>query len=142
MTLRCLMPLALKFGGRTVQFEPGSVFTVTPAQAQRVLAKFPAHVETLDLPPDLLTEPLQPGWLVVYRDRAGRLAGGCDDRGRGVVKECRWNGSAWLVRLTNGGTLALRSVLSVGKTDATGKIIAAWTVRECGVDGEGGQHEQ
>ena len=34
MTLRCLEPLALKFDGRAVQFEPGSVFTVTPARGR------------------------------------------------------------------------------------------------------------
>jgi len=132
MTLRCLEPLALKFDGRTVQFEPGSVFTVTPAQAARVLAKFPARVEVLTLPLDLPEEPLQPGWLVCYRDQRGALCGGCDDRQHGTVEECRWDGKGWTVHLTDGPRLPLSIIRGVTTPDG-----AAWTVREHGYDGEG-----
>ena len=137
MTLRCLESLALKFDGRTVQFEPGSVFTVTPAQGARVLAKFPARVEVLTLPPDLPEEPLQPGWLVSYRDQRGALCGGCDDRQHGTIQECRWTAGAWTVHLTDGQEMPLSIVRSVGQTDDAGQIVAAWTVKEHGYDGEG-----
>jgi hypothetical protein len=135
MTLRCLEPLALKFDGRGVCLEPGACFTVTPDQAQRILAQFPGKVEVLDLPPDLPIEPLQPGWLVCYRDRAGRLCGGCDDRAHGTVTACQWDGSAWMVTLTDGQALPLGAVRSVAKTDASGRVLVAWTVREHGYSG-------
>lgn len=83
------------------------------------------------------TAPLQPGWLVVYRDRAGTLCGGCDERQHRTVQGCRWDGSTWTVTLTDGQTLPLRAILSVGKTDAAGRVVAAWTVRTHGYDGEG-----
>ena len=48
-------------------------------------------------PPDKETPthvpPLQPGWLVVYRDRQGVLCGGPDDREHGTVDRCVWNGT-------------------------------------------------
>ena len=132
MTLRCLEPLALKFDGRTVQFEPGSVFTVTPAQGARVLAKFPARVEVLALPLDLPEEPLQPGWVVSYRDQRGALCGGCDDGQHGTVDACRWTAGAWTVHLTDGQRLPLTIIRGVTTPDG-----AAWTVREHGYDGQG-----
>ncbi len=129
MTLRCLAPLMLKFDGRPIQFEPGSVFTVTPAQGARVLAKFPAHVEMLTLPSE---EPLQPGWLVSYRDHGGALRGGCDDRAHGTVEVCRREGPGWTVLLTDGQRLPVTSIRGVTKSNG-----AAWTVREHGYDGQG-----
>lgn len=134
MTLRCLEPLALKFDGRGVRLETGACFAVTPHQGQRIMAQFPGKVEVLDLPLDPPTEPLQPGWLVVYRDRAGRLAGGCDDRERGTVEECRWSENGWTVHLTDGQRLPLSIIRGVTTLDG-----AAWTTREHGYDGEGGR---
>ena len=82
--------------------------------------------------------PLQPGWLVAYRDRRGALCGGCDDRTHGTVQECRWDGNGWTLCLTDGQRVPLSIIRSVGWTDSTGQIVAAWTVREHGYDGEGG----
>lgn len=81
--------------------------------------------------------PLKVGWLVTYKDRQGRLRGGCDEREAGTVAGCEWTGSGWIIHLLNGTTILLKSVTSVGKTDAAGKVIAAWTTREHGFDGEG-----
>ncbi len=80
--------------------------------------------------------PLQPGWLVVYRDQRGVLCGGCDDRQHGMVMECRWDGVAWTVHLTDGQRLPLSSIRSVGKTDGEGRLVAAWSVRAHGYDGD------
>jgi hypothetical protein len=135
MTLRCLEPLALKFDGRGVCLEPGACFAVTPDQAQRILAQFPGKVEVLDLPLDPPVEPVQPGWLVVYRDRRGVLCGGCVDRPHGTVEACRWDGNGWTVHLTDGQRLPLSIIRSVGQTDAAGHVRATWTVREHGYDG-------
>lgn len=85
------------------------------------------------------TTPLAPGWLVAYRDRQGVLCGGCDDRPHGTVQECQWSGMAWTVHLTDGQQLPLLSIRSVGKTDGEGRLVAAWTVRECGYDGMKGE---
>lgn len=83
--------------------------------------------------------PLLPGWLVAYRDRQGVLCGGCDDRQHGTVQECRWSGAAWTVHLTDRQQLPLANIRSVGKTNGEGKLVAAWTVRECGYDGMKGE---
>ena len=83
------------------------------------------------------TPPLQPGWLLAYRDRRGTLCGGCDDRTHGTVQGCRWDGKGWTVHLTDGQQMPLSLVRSVGRTDSAGQIVAAWTVRGHGYDGEG-----
>lgn len=79
--------------------------------------------------------PLSPGWVVAYRGTDGQLRGGYDDREAGTVSDCRWDGYSWTVHLRNGDGLPLSRVVSVGQTDRTGRIIAAWTVREHGYDG-------
>ena len=137
MTLHVLAPLTIRFDRRVIQFEPGAVFTATDAQAQRIIRLAPNKVQAIDLPLDPPAEPLQPGWLVCYRDRAGRLAGGVDDRARGTVQACTWDGHAWTVALTNGETVPLTIVSSVAKTDHTGRVLSAWMVREHGHNGEG-----
>lgn len=81
--------------------------------------------------------PLQPGWLVAYRDKDYRLRGGCDERDHGTVARLEWVHGSWTVWLTNGEALPLARIRSVGKTDATGQVIAAWTTRDCGYDGKG-----
>ena len=135
MTLRCLEKLTLKFGGQTVHFDPGSAFAVTPNQAKRVLDKFPGKVEVLTLAAGPANEPLSSGWLIAYRDQAGRLRGGSDEREVGTVQVCEWTGSGWRVTLTNGEIMPLRRIVSVGQTDAAGQVIAAWSTREHGLNG-------
>lgn len=81
--------------------------------------------------------PLQPGWIVAYRDESGKLCGGCEDKGHGTVQECRWDTGRWSVWLTDGQRVPLYSIRSVGKTNLSGRICAAWTVREHAVDGNG-----
>lgn len=110
-------------------FERVALAARLPTQAVEV-ASLPV------LPPAL---PLAPGWLVAYRDRHGVLCGGCDDRPHGTVQECRWGGVSWTVHLTDGQRLPLVNIRSVGKTNGEGKLVAAWTVRECGYDGMKGE---
>ena len=87
------------------------------------------------LPEPARISPIRPGWLVVYRDRMGKLRGGTDEREQGTVKECRWHGSGWRLVLTNEEHLPLTSIRAVGQTSEDGRLLAAWTVRECGLDG-------
>jgi len=81
--------------------------------------------------------PLQPGWLVTYRDRRGVLCGGCDDLQHGTVDACWWEENGWTLCLTDGQEMSLSQVRSVGQTDKAGQIVAAWTVKEHGYDGQG-----
>jgi hypothetical protein len=114
----------------------------SPISSEPILA-----ATTKELPPSTPAEvgqttheplpPLSPGWLVAYRDLAGRLCGGCDDRERGTVACCEWDGWTWRIALTNGDALPIRQVVSVGKTDGEGRLVAAWSTREHGFDGEG-----
>lgn len=137
VVLRAVEPLTLELGGRAITVDQWAVFTVAADQAVGLLERFPTQLEMLTLPPDPPVEPLQPGWLVVYRARDGRLCGGADDRQRGTVKACIWDGGRWTVTLTDGQRLPLSAVLSVGKTDDAGAVLSAWSVREHGYDGEG-----
>ena len=100
----------------------------------------PGGNSTLDPTPQIdraPTPPLQPGWLVAYRERRGVLCGGCVDREHGTVQECRWGGNGWTVSLTDGQRLPLSLIRSVGQTDDAGQIVAAWIVKEHGYDGQG-----
>jgi len=81
--------------------------------------------------------PLSPGWLVVYRDRTGTLHGGADDRAHGTVCACTWDGNDWRVLLADGQQLPLAVIRAVGHVDHDGRLLAAWTVKEHGFDGNG-----
>jgi hypothetical protein len=144
MTLRVLASLTIRLDGQVIQFEPGNVLTVTDAQAQRIMQRAPDKVQVIALPLDSNSldgpmPPLQPGWLVVYRERTGVLCGGCEDRAHGTVQSCTWDGAAWTVILTDWQRLPLTAIRSVGRTNAVGDVVAAWTVREHGYDGNEGQ---
>lgn len=135
--LRAVERLTLELEGQTIACDQWAAFTVTADQAGRLLEQFPTQLEVLTLPDDPPAEPVQPGWLVAYRNRAGRLCGGADDRQRGTVRGCHWIGGRWTVQLVNGENIPLALVRSVAKTDHGGQIVAAWVVREHGYDGEG-----
>lgn len=97
------------------------------------------HVESVYVPGGSppLTPPIETGWLVVYRDRTGKLCGGSDDRAHGTVADCKREEGQWVVALTNGQQLPLSSIRGVASTCPDGSIRAAWTVREHGYDGNG-----
>lgn len=127
--------------------------TSAPTSPRFVADSLPARTDILDTVPSVSTlsvpfsenpaenqspdSPLQSGWLVVHRDRQGVLRGGSDDRAHATVRACQWDGHAWRVLLTDGQRLPLTAITAVGQTDATGRLIAAWTVRAHGYDGHG-----
>lgn len=88
-------------------------------------------------PADEQTPPLAPGWTIAYMDHTWTLCGGYEDRAHATVAECRWSAGAWTVTLTDGQTMPLSRVRSVGAVDHKGRIYGAWTVKEHGYDGEG-----
>lgn len=135
IVLRVREPLALELDGRAITFDQWACFTVAADQASGLTEQFPTQLEALTLLPD---EPLQPGWLVAYRDRQGVLCGGCDDRAHGTVQACQWDEKGWTVHLTDGQRLPLSMIRSIGQTDEAGHLMAAWTVREHGLDGRKG----
>jgi hypothetical protein len=55
------------------------------------------------------------------------------------VQSCTWDGAAWTVILTDRQQLPLTAIRSVGRTNAADDVVAAWTVREHGYDGNEGQ---
>lgn len=111
---------------------PGHPVRFHETDGRKLLARVPNKVRYVMPDP-----PLCAGWLVAYRDRQGRLRGGCDERNQGTVQACQWDGTTWTVMLTNGDCLPLSRIVSVGQTDSQGKVLAAWTVRAHGYDGEG-----
>ena len=112
---------------------------ITEARDTLTSPTAPEPVEAVALPSPVATPqpipPICPGWLVVYRDRAGRLRGGCDERPHGTVDRLEWTRGAWTVWLTNGEALSLSRVRSVACTTAEGQVVSAWDVLGCGVDG-------
>ncbi|MDP3089635.1 MAG: hypothetical protein Q8N04_03085 [Nitrospira sp.] len=142
MWIESTKPLRVQFrGGMEIRLQPGAPKEFPDEDGKKLLKQAVGKVMAVDRP--LRDEegaspiaPLQPGWLVAYRDETYRLRGGCDERDHGTVQECQWNGTAWTIHLTDGQLLPLSRVLSVGKTNAAGEVIAAWTTRDCGYDGE------
>jgi hypothetical protein len=129
-------PMCYRWPEGEVQLLPGHPVDLPESRALRLLQRAPGKVRAVP-PPETPAAPLHPGWLVAYRDRRGVLCGGCDDRAHGTVDECRWGGKAWTVILTDGQRLTLPAIRSVGQTDAAGQLVAAWTVKEQGADGQG-----
>lgn len=81
--------------------------------------------------------PLPARCFVTWHDSNGKLCGGWDDRDTSIVKRCHGTGATSQVELSNGKTIPLRSVRAVGQLNAEGRLIAAWTVRAHGYEGEG-----
>lgn len=79
--------------------------------------------------------PIHPGWLVAYRDRDGRLRGGCDDREHGTVKEGLRSNLGWVFTLTDGSTLTGKQILSVAEVGKDSQVLRAWLVHRHGLDG-------
>lgn len=156
MLIESSLPLKVRCLHGVVRFAPGVPVELMEADALRLLAKAPQHVRAIEPPeppeppgpipaegvveaaidPGQPSPPLQSGWSITYRDKAGRLRGGCDEREAGTVHECRWDTAGWIVLLTNGDLLPLQRIVSVGKTDWEGRIVSAWTVRSHGYNGE------
>lgn len=99
------------------------------------------HVEFLYVPGGTphLAPPIEAGWLVAYRDRAGKLCGGADDRPHGTVEACEREAGRWTVVLTDGQRLPLASVRAVAATYPDGRIRGAWDTQRHGFDGNGNQ---
>ena len=79
--------------------------------------------------------PLPRHCFVTYIDGHGRLLGGWDERATSTVKRCHGTGQSCQVELSDGRRIPLRSIRAVGQTNEDGRLLAAWTVRECGLDG-------
>lgn len=87
----------------------------------------PAWSETeqrRDIPVD---SPLKPGWVVSYRGATGQIRGG-------TVKAGRRHGGVWAFELEDGTTLPEGQILSVARVEG-GRWLAAWTVKDWGLDG-------
>jgi hypothetical protein len=144
MLIEVSRPLKVRLREETVNLYPGGPIELTDEDALRLLMKKPDAVRIAeptvhdDGHNGTPTPPILPGWLVTYRGRDGRLYGGSEDRHMVTVKECRWEAGHWTVHLTNGEQLPLFAIRGVAKTDEDGRILAAWTTREHGYDGEGG----
>lgn len=126
MLIEASIPLHVRLASGEVRLRPGRPVRFLDADGRKLLARAPGKVHCVTPEP-----PLQPGWLIVYnRNRHDRIHDG-------IVSRCEWDGRSWTVQLTSGTALPLGWVTSVGKTDASGQILAAWMVREHGHNGEG-----
>lgn len=76
--------------------------------------------------------PLPRHCFVTYTDRLGRLCGGWEERATSTVKRCHGTGQSCEVELSDGRRIPLRSIRAVGQTNEEGRLLAAWTVRDCG----------
>lgn len=141
MKLEVLQRLHIRRASGDLHFKAGAVADFPDEDAIWLILKAPGAVRPVPLPQNKMCEmsgtfpesPLSLGWKVAFRDRRNLLHDG-------IVSRCQWTGMGWTI-LLNGTTIPLRSVTSVGKTDAAGMVLAAWTVREHGFDGREGGHE-
>jgi hypothetical protein len=106
----------------------GTVWALSVPPSSNLSEKLPHQ----DAPP-----PLPRHCFVTYIDRYGRLHGGWDERATSTVKQCHGTGQACQVELSGGQLIPLRAIRAVGQTNPEGRLIAAWSVRGCGYDGEG-----
>lgn len=95
--------------------------------------------ENSSSPVDAPPSPLPPHCFATYTDSTGRLRGGWDERTACTVKQCLGVGADCKVELSNGATIPLRAIRAVGQLSAEGRLIAAWTVREHGYNGDNGE---
>ena len=82
--------------------------------------------------------PIQPGWLIVWRDQAGWLRGGDEERARSTVVKSEYGPQGRVFHLSDGTAVPMRAITGVSKTDACGAVVAGWTVRAWGLNGEKG----
>lgn len=78
-----------------------------------------------DIPMAIL--PISPGWMVVYRGTDGCLRDGIVENADSTDHGCR-------VRLKGGTFLYGHAIRAVSHIES-GKVVAGWTVRDCGLDG-------
>lgn len=138
-------PIIYQWPGGRIRFAPGHAVDVEDSRAIWILLKLPGRVRLAEqvepvTPPLVGGPPVPPiakGWYVTYRDKNGTLQGGAEDRVHGTVKECRRESGRWMVYLTDGRQIFLDRIQAVAKTDAQGRVLGAWRVREHGYDGEG-----
>lgn len=144
MWIESVKPLRVQFAyGKEVRLHPGAPVELSDEDGRKLIERAAGKVRLVGHPSiDTAAigqpiAPLQPGWLVAYRDDSYRLRGGCDERDHGTVARLEWVQGSWTVWLTNGEALSLARIRSVGKTDADGQVVSAWTTRDCGYNGEG-----
>lgn len=120
--------------GERVQSQPAHTLEVHNVVTNRETSPFPRGREKGQGP--IIGPPILPGWLVAYRGPDGKLRGGCDDREHGTVETGERREAAWTFTLTDGRVLPARAIVSVAQVAQNGRIVAAWTVRNFGLDGE------
>lgn len=141
MIVEVLGPIHLRKATGDIHLRPGVPVELLDEEAIRLLQKAPNKVRVVSKNVQSPQSPLQRGWLVAYRDQSGRLCGGCDERDRGTVSRCEWDGTSWAVTVGTGEVIPIGRVVSVGKTAPDGRVVAAWRVKEHGHDGEGRQSQ-
>jgi hypothetical protein len=109
--------------------------SISTKEEQPALAVTPHSLAAESAEPP--SSPLPRYCFVTYTDRQGRLYGGWNDRQKASVTHCVWSERGWSVHLSDGQAIPLAAVRCVGQTNEQGDLIAAWSVREHGYDGQG-----
>ncbi|TKB68558.1 MAG: hypothetical protein E8D52_06000 [Nitrospira sp.] len=124
MLIEASIPLRVRLRSGEVRLRPGHPVRFHDADGRKLLARAPGKVHCVMPEP-----PLRSGWFVAYRNQRNRLHDG-------TVSRCDWIGTGWTIHLTSGTAIPFMWVTSVSKTDAAGKVIAAWLTSRHGFDGE------
>lgn len=112
-----------------------SLITTVPEKVRVVTAPPLGPIPAVVRPPTSISAPIQPGWVITYRDAQGRSQGGADARQDGTVRSCHRIGAQWVVELTTGTRVGEAQIVGVASVSPQGKVLAAWTVQEHGLSG-------
>ena len=110
------------------------------AQTQKPQEQPPTPPAVVPSEPDPVADPstMFPD-LVAWRDELGRLQGGDEDRLKGTVKETVVGSDGFTFIMEDGTRVPERRVVSAARLNAQGKVVAAWSTRAHGIDGERGE---
>jgi hypothetical protein len=120
-------PVTLKTKNGPRTFHPGEVVKVDPVKAAPFVESGVLRPVGPSVPVEMMNPPIPPGWVVSYRGSTGQIMGG-------TVKAGRRHGGVWVFDLEDGTALPDGQILSVARVEG-GRWLAAWTVKDWGLDG-------
>lgn len=125
MKLTAMKSVKVKLPDGDRNLEPGEMIEIPDSKIEKARQ----YIEKGILKPVTSTPlpPILPGWVVSYRGSTGQIRGG-------TVKAGRRHGGVWAFELEDGTAIPEGQILSVARVEG-GRWLAAWAVKDWGLDG-------